>query len=91
MPDVDILDKELSALKIGKAAVALFQADIEGARAFFQEAARRGGIGEQVDIPLAIGALGQLTDAQWESGRRLRRSSLPARGRCHNLPVSGPP
>lgn len=64
--ECDALDTELPALRIGKAAVALFQEDIESARGFLRDVAKKGSSEELADIPFSIGALEQLTDAQWD-------------------------
>jgi CheY-like chemotaxis protein len=64
--ECDALDTEMPALKIGKAAVALVHEDIESAVEFLRGAAKPGESGEWGGIPFAVGALGQLTDAQWE-------------------------
>ncbi len=62
----DNLDAELSALKIGKSAVALFQEDLERFRAAIQELIK-GGAGKTCpDGALYVGELEQLDDAQWE-------------------------
>ncbi len=64
--ECDALDTEIPTLKIGKAAVALFQADIGGAREFLRDVAKKGVLGKLADNPFSIGALEQLTDTQWD-------------------------
>jgi CheY-like chemotaxis protein len=59
------LDAEIPALKIGKAAVALFQEDLARFTAFMHDTAKAGPAGEVVDEALCIGALANLNDEQW--------------------------
>lgn len=59
------LDAEITALKIGKSAEALFQEDIGRFNAFMQEAAKAKRSGEAVGNTLTIGALEALSDEQW--------------------------
>jgi CheY-like chemotaxis protein len=61
----ETLDTELPALKIGKAAVALFQEDLTKARVFLQELTRKESAARLPDQPISIGEMEQLTDAQW--------------------------
>lgn len=64
--DGDSLDKEIPALRIGKAAVALFQEDIERFRTFMQGITRKDGTDDKPDGSLHVGELEHLTDAQWD-------------------------
>jgi CheY-like chemotaxis protein len=62
--DGDDLDAELSQLKIGKSAVALYQEDLDRFQAFVQKVKGQ----ELTDSPsLSIGAIGKLDDAHWET------------------------
>jgi hypothetical protein len=61
------LDAELPGLKIGKAAVAFFQEDIDRFRAFLQKAK---GSAELDPTSLCIGAFQDLDDAQWEAAAK---------------------
>ena len=62
--DGDDLDAEMSQLKIGKSAVALFQEDIDRFQAFVQKA----NDSEASDpASLCIGAMEKLDDARWET------------------------
>lgn len=61
------LDAELPGLKIGKAAVAFFQEDIDRFRAFLQKAK---GSAELDPASLCIGAFQDLDDAQWDAAAR---------------------
>jgi CheY-like chemotaxis protein/glycine cleavage system H lipoate-binding protein len=65
--DGDNLDAELSALKVGKAAVALFQEDINRFRAFRRDVVKKGVPADDGEETLRIGELEQLDDAQWEA------------------------
>jgi CheY-like chemotaxis protein len=62
--DGDDLDAEMTQLKIGKSAVALFQEDIDRFQGFIHKASDR-----EVPDPasLSIGAIAALDDARWES------------------------
>jgi CheY-like chemotaxis protein len=62
--DGNNLDAELTQLKIGRAAVALFQEDIDRFQAFVQKTT-----GREVTDPaaLCIGAIEELDDSQWET------------------------
>ena len=62
--DGDDLDSELSRLKIGKSAIALFQEDIDRFQVYTQKTDK----GErQVPEPLLVGALEQLDDKRWDA------------------------
>jgi len=65
--DGDDLDAELSGLKIGKSAVALFQEDIDRFQAFLKGA---GGDEVSADASLCIGAIEKLDDARWDAAVR---------------------
>jgi len=59
------MDSEIPALKIGKAAVALFQEDLVRFTAFMHDTAKARPAGDGVDEALCIGALEKLNDEQW--------------------------
>jgi CheY-like chemotaxis protein/glycine cleavage system H lipoate-binding protein len=62
--DGDDLDAEMTQLKIGKSAIALFQEDIDRFQDFIRKASDR----EVLDpASLSIGAIAALDDARWES------------------------
>ncbi|MEE4293437.1 MAG: response regulator [Xanthomonadales bacterium] len=65
--EADRLDEELSGLKIGKSAVALFQEDLDR----FLEIVGKSGTG-QSPVPIAFftGALERLDDATWDTATR---------------------
>jgi CheY-like chemotaxis protein len=68
--DGESLDAEIPALKIGRAAVALFQDDIDRFIAFMQDVAKAdlpGGVREET---LCIGALERLSDDHWDLAAR---------------------
>ncbi len=68
--DSDSLEADTPALRIGKAAVGLFQDDIELFRKFLAAAGRDGGEEGQGDGELYIGELERLNDEQWEKASR---------------------
>lgn len=65
--EVDDLDTALRELKIGKAAVALFQEDIDRFQDFVKEAV---GTDLSESAALCIGAINDLDDAHWETAVR---------------------
>jgi CheY-like chemotaxis protein/glycine cleavage system H lipoate-binding protein len=67
MLEADNLNLELPALRIGRAAEALFQEDIGSFRAFMRRARRAQHPGEEGEPPLVLGALETLTDQQWDA------------------------
>ena len=62
----DNLDAEVTKLKIGKSAVALFQEDLARFRAFMREIGKGGARQPYSDEAVYVGELAQLDDAQWE-------------------------
>ncbi len=63
----DNLDAEVSALKIGKSAVALFQEDLEKFRAAMQRLAGSGAVKARLDGAVYAGELEHLDEANWEN------------------------
>jgi len=64
--DGDSLDSEIPSLKIGKAAVALFQEDIARFMTFMHDTAKAELTGNVPENALCIGALERLNDDQWD-------------------------
>ncbi|MBI5883010.1 MAG: response regulator [Elusimicrobia bacterium] len=63
--DGDCLDVDVPALKIGRAAVSLFQEDIERLRKAMKDSGQKAGSG--ADASVYVGELERLDDARWES------------------------
>lgn len=68
--EADNLDAEISALKIGKSAEALFQDDIGRFLEFARRVARPPTAGAPADSTLCLGAFEGLTDEQWAQAAR---------------------
>lgn len=62
--EAEDLDGEFPALKIGKAAVTLFEEDIERARAFLKTAAKPSDAPDGSE--LCVGGFERLDDARWD-------------------------